>query len=78
MKNALDIFEWAQQSGDANITDRILVKILPELLRQKKLISSQMIQNKEEIIVDEVLYDMIKEAAQKLIDSDVMAGSCHV
>ena len=33
-KDVKPIFDWAKTNGDANIYDRILMKVMPQLLKE--------------------------------------------
>ena len=78
MRDASEIFQWAKERGDANVIDRIIVKILPSLLANNITLSSSMIENAQQIMVSDGLYEMINETAKNLIDSDINGGSCRV
>jgi len=69
-KNIIPIFIWAKENGDANIVDRILVKIVLELLQNNIKITQETINNNELIEVEDSLYNLIKETAQKLVGSN--------
>ena len=66
-KDLKPIFNWAKQNGDANIYDRILMKVMPELLKENLKFTSESIQNSELIEVPQELYDLILEKAQELV-----------
>lgn len=68
-KNIIPVFIWAKANGDVNIIDRILVKTVLELLKNDIEITQESINNNEIIEVDIVIYDFVKETAQKLVGS---------
>ncbi|MBD3841688.1 MAG: hypothetical protein IE909_07355 [Campylobacterales bacterium] len=55
-KDLLPIFLWAKENGDANIYDRILVKVMPALLKKNIKLTSCSIETSEQIIVSEEIY----------------------
>ncbi len=66
--NIKPLFIWAKQRGDANIIDRILVKIIPQLLKDNIKITSNEIENLNEILVSKEIYDLVLSTAQNLVD----------
>ncbi len=69
MKNIKPIFEWAIQNGDASITDRIVIKLLPQFIKHNFKITSQQITTDKTIEVSDELYELIKSTTQELIGS---------
>lgn len=67
MRNLKPVFEWAKANGDANIYDRILIKIMPELLKNKMNLTSESINEAESIEVDTELYNYIVEKTEDLL-----------
>lgn len=66
-KNISPIFRWAKEHGDANIYDRILLKILPQLLKENLTLSSDKIENLERIEVSDELYEITLKKTEELI-----------
>ena len=60
------IFDWAKAHGDANIYDRILMKLMPELLKENIRLTSETIENSEKIEVSDEIYDLIVQKAEEL------------
>ena len=69
MKNVLPIFIWAKANGEAIIVDRILVKIVPQLLKNSIKITNDIVERSETLEVDILLYDLIKKTAENLVGS---------
>ena len=69
-KNVKPIFDWAKANGDANIYDRILMKVMPQLLKENIKITSNTINESVTIEVSSELYNLIKEKAQELINKN--------
>jgi hypothetical protein len=69
-KDVKPIFDWAKTNGDANIYDRILMKVMPQLLKENIKITSNSIKESSTIEVSSELYDLIKDKAQELINKN--------
>ena len=67
MKDIKPVFEWARANGDANIYDRIFVKVMPQLLAEDCKLTSEMLENVESFQVSEELYEIIVQKTQELI-----------
>ncbi|MBN2824732.1 MAG: hypothetical protein JXQ76_05375 [Campylobacterales bacterium] len=67
MKDLKPLFNWAKQYGDANIYDRILMKVMPQLLEHNFKLTSQNIESSESIEVPQALYDLIVTKTQELV-----------
>lgn len=68
MRDIKPVFAWAKELGDANIYDRILVKTLPTLLAANIQLTSEEIDQREQIEVSDHLYALIKQVAEALVD----------
>ncbi|MEA3290407.1 MAG: hypothetical protein U9Q04_09545 [Campylobacterota bacterium] len=66
-KDIKPIFKWAKQNGDANIYDRILMKVMPNLIKENLKLTSKMIENSETIEVSTEVYDLIVTKAEELV-----------
>jgi len=66
MKDAKHIFSCAIANGEAKIIDRILVRVLPELIKSNQKLTSESILASERIDVSDELYDYIRSVAQEL------------
>lgn len=72
MNNTNDIkkiFEWAQANGDSNIIDRILLGVLPQLLKNNMKLTREDIENSTSINVSSELYESVKSKTQELVGS---------
>lgn len=69
-KDVKPIFDWAKTNGDANIYDRILMKVMPQLLKENIKITSNTINESLTIEVSSELYNLIKDKAQELINKN--------
>ena len=69
-KDVKPIFDWAKTNGDANIYDRILMKVMPQLLKENIKITSNTINESVIIEVSSELYNLIKDKAQELINKN--------
>jgi len=69
MKNIKIIFDWAKEHGDAKVIDRILVSLLPELLKNNIKLTSETIELSKTIEVSDELYESIKAKSEELVGS---------
>lgn len=69
-KDVKPIFDWAKTNGDANIYDRILMKVMPQLLKENIKITSNTINESVTIEVSSELYNLITDKAQELINKN--------
>lgn len=67
MKNLKLVVAWAKQNGEAKIIDRVLLKMLPQLLEQNEKLTSEMLDRMDEILVKESLYDQFVSIAEELV-----------
>jgi len=67
LKDVKSVFDWARENGDANIYDRILVKVMPALLSKDLKLTAESIQNATSIEVSKEIYDLIVQAAENLV-----------
>ncbi len=67
MKNITPVFRWAKVHGESVVVDRILVKIVPQLLKANLAVSQEKISRDEVIEVDEDMYILILQTAQKVV-----------
>lgn len=61
------IFDWANQIGDSNINNRILAKVIHQLMEEKITLTDSIINESQEIIVSQNLYNAIKNGAEILL-----------
>ncbi|MEA1920331.1 MAG: hypothetical protein U9N52_10850 [Campylobacterota bacterium] len=72
MTNNIDIkpiLNWAVAHGEARIIDRILMKLLPQFIKNGHKITESDIQNRDTFLVSQDLYDLVKKQAEELIGS---------
>lgn len=67
MKNVIPVFRWAQANGEAKIVDRILVKLLPKLLKHQQKLTTEIINQAELLEVPSELYNAVLAAAEALV-----------
>lgn len=67
-KDVKPIFDWAKENGDCAIVERIIVKLLPKFLGAGIELTASNIDQMEEIIVDEALYEDVKHASEELVN----------
>jgi hypothetical protein len=70
MRDVKPLFEWAKQNGDANIYDRILMKVMPQLLKEKIELTSENIESSNVIEVPDELYTLLLSKTQELVGKD--------
>ncbi len=74
-KNLKPLFLWAKTKGDANIYDRILIKIIPELLKENVLLTTQIIESSESIYVSEAIYTLTVSKTEELLNAQYEEGN---
>ncbi len=67
MKNIKPLFDWAKANGESKIVDRILLILLPELLKYNQKMTADMVENAEELLVEESLYALVKQTAENIV-----------
>ena len=67
MKDAKHIFNCAQACSEAMIVDRILVRVLPALMKHDQRLTADGIKAANEILVPDDLYAYIKHVAEDLV-----------
>lgn len=50
-KDIKPLFLWAKEKGDANIYDRIIMKVLPQLLQENIQLTSDLVEESNEVLV---------------------------
>ena len=66
-KNLKPLFLWAKERGDANIYDRILIKIIPSLIAHNVVLTTESIESSDFILVPVSLYVLVKSTAEELV-----------
>jgi hypothetical protein len=67
VKNIIPIFRWAEANGEAKIVDRILVKLLPEMLTHGQKLTTELINQTELVEVPIGLYQAVLNTAEELV-----------
>ena len=68
-KNIIPIFRWAVANAEAIVIDRVLIRIMPQLLNSGVKLTSKGIESSEDIEVDEAVYSLIKETTEEIVGS---------
>lgn len=66
-KDLKPLFLWARGRGDANIYDRILIKIIPALLKENIQLTGSLIENADSIFVSREVYFLTLEKTEELL-----------
>ncbi|MBN2866240.1 MAG: hypothetical protein JXK16_09560 [Thiotrichales bacterium] len=67
MKDLKPIYSWAVAHGESRIIDRILVRMLPELLKSEQKLTSQTLEQASTVMVSESLYAHFLNVAEELV-----------
>lgn len=67
MQNLKAVVQWAKQNGEAKIIDRVLLKMLPKLLEKDEKLTSDILEQMDEVWVEDVLYDQFVAIAEELV-----------
>jgi len=67
MKNVKYIFSCATACSEAMIVDRILVRVLPVLMKYDQKLTADGIKAADEILVPDDLYAYIRKVAEELV-----------
>lgn len=65
--NAKPIFEWAFQHGETKIIERILVRLLPDLIDEKVQVTAESLLTMPALNVSEELYKKIQLVAEEMV-----------
>jgi hypothetical protein len=63
------LFLWAKERGDANIYDRILIKIIPFMLKENIHLTAQQIEELPSIDVSLETYQVIVPKIEELLNT---------
>jgi hypothetical protein len=66
-KDIKPLFLWAKEKGDANIYDRIIMKVLPQLLQENIQLTSDSVEESNEVLVSDELYSLLQIKTEELI-----------
>ncbi len=67
-KDLKPLFLWAKERGDANIYDRILIKIIPLLLKENIKLTAQDIESSQTIDVRDEIYNFTVLKTEELLN----------
>lgn len=67
MRDLKPLFNWARDNGDANIYDRILMKVMPQFINENIHLTSQSIESSESINISEELYELVLQKTEELV-----------
>jgi hypothetical protein len=70
----LELFDWANKIGDANINNRILAKVMPLLMQERIVLTDSMIKERRIPNVSEEIYNAIQESAESLLETKYEGG----
>jgi uncharacterized protein YfeS len=64
------LFEWAVANGEAKIVDRILMKLMPQFLKEGHRVTSAKIEDLDSFEVSDELYSLVKEMAEEFVGDE--------
>ena len=67
MKDVKPLLLWAKAHGEAKIIDRILVRLLPELIKMNQELTADMLDHQNIIEIPLALYDRIQQETEALV-----------
>ncbi len=68
MANARVIFEWAKKNGEVKTVDRILVKVMLLLIKNKIILTTAAIDKMESRLeLPDEIFDAIRQAAEAIV-----------
>ncbi len=65
--DAKELFLWVSKEGEAKAADRILIKIMPALIKEGIEVTAEDIKSMESFLVSEELFEAIKTVAEDVI-----------
>lgn len=74
MKNVKYIFNCAADCSEAMIVDRILVRVLPALVKYDQKLTADGIKAADQILVPDDLYVYIRKVAEELVGRQCVDG----
>lgn len=72
-KDIKPVFNWAVANGEAKIIDRILMKLLPQLLKSGYKLTEETVTESKTLDVSEELFNSVKNLAEELVGSSYKA-----
>lgn len=67
MQDVKPIFDWATRNGDVKVVGRILIKLLPIMLKHNIQLTESMIKESDAIDIPDALYDEVLNMAVSLV-----------
>ena len=67
------IFNWAVENGEAKIVSRILMKLLPHIIKNELIITEEMVNSAKTLEVSDELYHLVKETAEEIVGNSYKA-----
>lgn len=73
MKDIKPLMLWAKANGEAKIVDRILVKLLPDLVKANQQVTADMLDHQSVIEIPIELYERMRSIAEDLVGQSYCA-----
>jgi hypothetical protein len=67
MKDIKPLMLWAKANGEAKIVDRILVKLLPDLIKANQQVTADMLDDQTVVEIPSDLYERMQSIAEDLV-----------
>jgi len=67
MQDVKPVFTWAKANGETKIVDRILIRLLPEMVKLDHKITAEMVDESASVPVPESLHAQILAAAEEMV-----------
>lgn len=64
------VINWAQKNGEAKVVERLLVRVLPDLLEQNIQITAESLNNTHSFEVPDGLYRKFQMVAEELVGKE--------
>lgn len=77
-KDIKPLLKWAFNEGEAKIIDRVLLKLMPQILESKLVITQKDIQDAENFFVSQSLYNDFEEVTQQIVGKKFKQGESNV
>ena len=68
-KDIKPILNWAVANGEAKVIDRILMKLLPQFIKNNLEITENIVKSSDTLEVSDELYNLVKDMAEELVGS---------
>jgi hypothetical protein len=67
-KSIKSVLDWAEENGEVKVVDRILVKVMMDLIKHKVVITAA--SNFDELEIPDELYQRIKNVAAEIVGKE--------